>query len=137
MVNDKRAILLLGMLAAGFGMQQKVIPSAVRFCQHHSGPIRNHHSTFDYDHSILSYSPEEDTIKYSTIMSVIAPKIIINAAKSMVNLPKTRNDTFDRQWKSAFSASPEVCCKLWNKMDPFKMMPTGVDQKHLLWHCIS
>ncbi len=81
MVNDKRAILPLGMLAAGSGMQQKVIPSAVRFCQHDSGPIRNYHSTFDYDHSIFSYSPEEDSIKYSTIMSAIAPKIIINAAK--------------------------------------------------------
>jgi hypothetical protein len=31
MVNDERAILPLGMLAAGFGMQQKVILSAVRF----------------------------------------------------------------------------------------------------------
>jgi hypothetical protein len=104
-----------------------VIPSAVRFCQHDSGPIRNHHSTFDYDHSIFSYLPEEETIKYSTIMSVIAPKIIINAAKSMVNLSKTRNDTFNRRWKSAFGAPPEVCCKLWNKINPFKTMPTGVD----------
>ncbi len=78
-------------------MQQKVIPSAVRFRQHNSRPIRYHHSTFNYDQSIFSYLPEEDTIKYSTIMSAIALKIIINAAKSMVNLPKTRNDTFNRQ----------------------------------------
>ncbi len=66
-------------------------------------------------------------------MSVIAPKIILNAAKSMVNLPNTRNDTFNRQWKSVFGALPEVCCKLWNKINPFKMMPTGADPKHLRW----
>jgi hypothetical protein len=65
-------------------------------------------------------------------MSAIAPKIIINAAKSTVN-PQTRNDTFNRQWKSAFGASPEVCCLLWNKINRYKTMPTGVDPKHLLW----
>jgi hypothetical protein len=66
-------------------------------------------------------------------MFAIAPNIIINAAKSMVNLPQTRNDTFERRWKSAFGASPEVCCLLWNKINPYKTMPTGVDPKHLLW----
>jgi hypothetical protein len=35
-------------------------------------------------------------------MSTITPKTIINEAKSMVNLPQTRNNTFTRQWKSAF-----------------------------------
>ncbi|KAL3795507.1 LOW QUALITY PROTEIN: hypothetical protein ACHAW5_011307 [Stephanodiscus triporus] len=66
-------------------------------------------------------------------MFAIAPNIIINAAKSMVNLPQIRNDTFERRWKSAFGASPEVCCLLWNKINPYKTMPTGVDPKHLLW----
>jgi hypothetical protein len=28
---------------------------------------------------------------------------------------------------------PEVCCILWNKIDPNKTMPTGVHPKHLLW----
>jgi hypothetical protein len=59
-------------------------------------------------------------------MSAITPKIIINAAKSMVNLTQMRNDTFNRRWKSAFGALPEVCCMLWNKIDLFKTMPTGI-----------
>jgi hypothetical protein len=66
-------------------------------------------------------------------MCTITPKTIINAAKSMVNLPQMRNDTFTQQCKSAFSALPEVCCLLWNKLDQYKMIPTGVDPKHLLW----
>ncbi|KAL3792212.1 hypothetical protein ACHAW5_004087 [Stephanodiscus triporus] len=66
-------------------------------------------------------------------MSPITPNMIINAAKSMVNLPQTRNDTFNRRWKSSFGAPPEVCCELWNKIDPYKTMPAGVDPKHILW----
>ena len=66
-------------------------------------------------------------------MSAIAPNIIINAAKDMVSLPQTRNDTFNRRWNSAFGASPKVCSVLWNKIDPFKTMPMGVHPKHLLW----
>ena len=66
-------------------------------------------------------------------MSAIAPSIIINAAKDMVNLPQTRNDTFNQRWNSVFGASPEVCIVLWNKIDPFKTMPMGVHPKHLLW----
>ena len=66
-------------------------------------------------------------------MSTIAPNIIINAAKDMANLPQTRNDTFNWRWNSGFSASPEVCSVLCNKIDPFKKMPMGVHPKHLLW----
>ena len=66
-------------------------------------------------------------------MSAIAPNIIINAGKDMVNLPQTRNDTFNRRWNSEFGASPKVCSVLWNKIDPFKTMPMGVHPKHLLW----
>ena len=53
-------------------------------------------------------------------MSTITPNIIINAAEDIVNLPQSRNDTFNRRWNSAFGASPEVCSVLWNKIDPFK-----------------
>jgi hypothetical protein len=66
-------------------------------------------------------------------MSAIAPSIIINAAKDMVNLPQTRNDTFNQRWNSGFGGSPKVCIVLWNKINPFKTMPRGVDPKHLLW----
>jgi hypothetical protein len=66
-------------------------------------------------------------------MSAIAPNIIINAAKDMVNLPQTRNDTFNQRWNSVFGALPKVCIVLWNKIDPFKTMPMGVHPKHLLW----
>ena len=69
----------------------------------------------------------------SNPMSPITPNMIINAAKSMVNLPPKRNDTFNRRWKSSFGAPPEVCCVLWNKIDPYKTMPAGVDPKHILW----
>ena len=69
----------------------------------------------------------------STIMCEIAPNIFINAANDIVNLPHSRNDVFNRRWNSAFGASPEVCSVLWNKIDPFKTMPMGVDPKHLLW----
>jgi hypothetical protein len=69
----------------------------------------------------------------STIMSAIAPSIIINAAKDNVNLPQTRNDAFNQRWNSAFGASPKVCSVLWNKINPFKTMPMGIDPKHLLW----
>ena len=69
----------------------------------------------------------------SNPMSPITPNMIINAAKSMVNLPQTRNNTFDQRWKSSFGAPPEVCCELWNKIDPYKTMPAGVDPKHILW----
>ncbi|KAL3791578.1 hypothetical protein ACHAW5_000881 [Stephanodiscus triporus] len=51
-------------------------------------------------------------------MSPITPNMIINVAKSMVNLPQIRNHTFNRRWKSSFGAPPEVCC---------------VDPKHILW----
>jgi len=40
----------------------------------------------------------------STIMSTITPNIIINAAEDIVNLPQSRNDTFNRRWNSAFGA---------------------------------
>jgi hypothetical protein len=66
-------------------------------------------------------------------MSTITPNIIINAAEDIVNLPQSRNDTFNRRWNSAFGASPEVCSVLWNKIDPFKTMSMGVTPKHLLW----
>jgi hypothetical protein len=66
-------------------------------------------------------------------MFPITPNIIINAAKSMVNLPQTRNDTFNRRWKSSFGAPPEVCCVSWNKINPYKTMPAGADPKHILW----
>ena len=69
----------------------------------------------------------------SNPMSPITPNMIINAAKSMVNLPHIRNNTFNRRWKSSFGAPPEVCCELWNKIDPYKTMPAGVDPKHILW----
>jgi hypothetical protein len=72
--------------------------------------FRIHHSTFASFHHFLTCQKKHDS--YSTIMSAIAPKIIINAAKSMVNPPQTRNDTFNRQLKSEFDASPEVCCVL-------------------------
>lgn len=63
----------------------------------------------------------------------IRPNTIIDAAKSMLKLPEARTTVFDRRWKSAFGAMPEVCCILWNKIDPNKTMPTGVHPKHLLW----
>ena len=66
-------------------------------------------------------------------MSPITPNMIINAAKSMVNLPQKRNDTFNQRWKSSFGAPPEVCCVLWNKIDPYKTMPADVNPKHILW----
>ncbi len=62
---------------------------------------------------------------------MIAPKIFINAAKSMVNLPKTRNDTFNKDGNQLLVHRLKFA-ELWNKIDPFKMMPTGVDPKHLL-----
>jgi hypothetical protein len=66
-------------------------------------------------------------------MSAIAPNIIINAAKDMVSLPQTRNDTFNQRWNSALGALPKVCSVLWNKINPFKTMPMGIHPKHLLW----
>ena len=33
----------------------------------------------------------------------------------------------------AFGAMPSVCCVLWEKIDPYKTMPNGVQEKHLLW----
>jgi hypothetical protein len=41
-------------------------------------------------------------------MSAIAPKIILSAAKSMVILPQTRNDTFNWQLKSAFGVVSRI-----------------------------
>ena len=67
------------------------------------------------------------------IMSAITPNIIINAAEDMVNLPQTRNDTFNWRWISAFGLLPKVCSVLWNKIDPFNTMSMGVHPKHLLW----
>ncbi len=64
---------------------------------------------------LFSYLPGEDMINYSTITFIITPKIIIDAVKSMVNLPQTRNDTFNRQWKLAFDTLLEVWCILWKK----------------------
>ena len=62
------------------------------------------------------------------------PTTFSNALESMLHhLPQTRNTVFDRQWKSAYGATPEVCCVLWNKIDPNKTMPTGVNPKNLLW----
>jgi hypothetical protein len=69
----------------------------------------------------------------SNPMSPITPNMIINVAKSMVNLTPKRNDTFNRCWKSSFGAPPEVCCVLWNKINPYKTMPAGVNPKHILW----
>ena len=68
---------------------------------------------------IISLFPIEAK-QISTIMSTITLNIIINAAEDIVNLPQSRNDTFNRRWNSAFGASPEVCSVLWNKIDPFK-----------------
>ncbi len=70
----------------------------------------------------------------NTIMCAITPNIFINAAKDIiVNLPRSKNDDFNWRWNSAFGASPKVCSVLWNKIDPFKTMPMGVDSKNLLW----
>ena len=33
----------------------------------------------------------------------------------------------------AFGAMPEVCCWLWDRINPCKMMPNGICHKHLLW----
>ena len=33
----------------------------------------------------------------------------------------------------AFGAMPSVCCDLWERIDPYKTMPNGVQEKHLLW----
>ncbi len=43
-------------------------------------------------------------------MLPIIPNKIINAAKSMVNLPQIRTGTFNWRWKSSFDAPPEICC---------------------------
>jgi hypothetical protein len=51
-------------------------------------------------------------------MSPISPKIIINAAKRILNLPSVRNSTLDWHWKSTFG---------------YNTMPAGVNQKHILW----
>ena len=90
--------------------------------------IRTHHPTFVTP--LFFHSP---ILLRRRIMSAIAPNIIINAAKDMVNLPQTRNDTFNRRWNSVFGASPKVCSVLWNKIDSFKTMPMGVHPKHMLW----
>jgi hypothetical protein len=58
---------------------------------------------------------------------------IVDAATGIVKLPPNSNSVFTRRWMSAFGAPPIVCCILWNKMDPFKTMPRGVEPKHLLW----
>ena len=88
-------------------------------------------SDTSFTHSIIL--TRQKSTRISTIMFAIAPNIIINAAKSMVNLLQKRNDTFNRRWKSSFGAPPEVCCVLWNKIDPYKTMPAGVNPKHILW----
>jgi hypothetical protein len=69
----------------------------------------------------------------STIICAIAPNIFINAAKDIVNLPRSKNDVFNRGWSSALGASPEVCSVLWKKINQFKTMPMYVDPKHFLW----
>jgi hypothetical protein len=66
-------------------------------------------------------------------MSPITPNIIINAANGIINLPLVMNSTFDWHWKLSFGAPPKVCCILWNKIDPYKTMPAGLDSKHILW----
>jgi len=60
---------------------------------------------------------------------------IVEAAKGIVNVtPSAKlNRTFERRWNSAFGALPGVCCILWNKIDPMRTMPKGVQPKHLLW----
>ncbi len=98
---------------------------AVRFCQHNSGPsVRPQLYSFHY-----FYQKKQ----ISTIMCAIAPNIFINAAKDIVNLPWSKNNVFNWRWNSAFGALPAVCSVLWNKIDPFKTMPMGVDPKYLLW----
>ncbi len=42
------------------------------------------------------------------------------------------NSTFDPRWKSSFGAPPEVCFVLWNKINPYKTIPAGIDPKHIL-----
>jgi hypothetical protein len=66
-------------------------------------------------------------------MSPITPNIIINAAKGIINLPSVMNSTFYPRWKSSFGAPPKVCFVLWNKINPYKTMPAGVNPKHILW----
>jgi hypothetical protein len=66
-------------------------------------------------------------------MSPIATNIIANAAKCNINLCSVMNSTFDWCWKSSFGAPPEVCFILWNKINPYKTMPAGIDPKHILW----
>lgn len=58
---------------------------------------------------------------------------IIEEAKGIVNIPQSRGKTFDRRWNAAFGALPDVCCILWNMIDPDRTMPSGVKTRHLLW----
>jgi hypothetical protein len=132
----------------------------VRFCQHDSEPsdvitqlllircqnlstrlrtFRCHHSTFT--HWLSDFFNTAPDLQMSSLnfysfhhFLTIFQKGTTNQHNHVSNhFPQTRNDIFNRQWKSAFGASPEVYCLLWNKINEYKTMPTGIDPKHLLW----
>jgi hypothetical protein len=141
-----------GMQIVGEHKKQNMISSAVRFCQHDFGPsdaitqlllircqilstqlwtFRCHHSTFT--HSIIFLLTRRQSTTNQHNHDCKCPQNHHQCSKQHDKASSNKKNTFNRRWKSAFGASPEVCCLLWNKINPYKTMPTGVDPKHLLW----
>ena len=51
---------------------------------------------------------------------------------SLITLEEMQQAHMTQDGKSSFGTPPAVVCLLLNNIDPYKMMPAGVDPKHIL-----